>query len=284
MELIRTIWRLLGVPLDRALDLLGVDVGPWGWVHDVARVAILFLCLVVVGSIVRAAVRSILRAFRSDPLTPLDDVHALQQHRAAVEAGQRLDEPVAPREGAVALLRKQRRYGELGETYLAAAQPREAAKWFLKAGDRKRAAQALAQAGRAARAARMMMRDGEYALAGAFYTAQGAHRAAGKAYRLAGDLASAAHALSMAHRFREAMEAYREYFNRTTDPLDRQLETAIRCIDLLEAPKVAAKAPADTLAALYLAIGKRYERANRPADAAKLYALAGVSPNSTKAP
>ncbi len=284
MEFVRTIWRLLGVPLKWALDLLGVDVGPWGWVHTAAKVAILFLCVVVVGSIVRAAVLGIWRAFRPKPLTTLDDVHALQQHRAAEEAGQRLDEPVAPREGAVALLRKQGRYGELGETYLAAARPREAAKWFLKAGDRKRAAQALAQAGRAARAARMMMRDGEYALAGAFYTADGAHRAAAKAYRLAGDLASAAHALSMAHRFREAMEAYQGYFNRTTDPLDRQLETARRCIALLEAPKVAAKAPADTLAALYLAVGKRYERANRPADAAKLYALAGVSPNSTKAP
>lgn len=172
-------------------------------------------------------------------------------------------------------LRKEKRYGRMGEILSAMNEPAEAARWFAKDRQYERAAQELAKSGHTWRAARLLWRCGEYATAARFYLEIGKTRWAAQGFERAGMVGDAAQAWAKAGNMDKALSAYAAYFRDTTDSPAGQEQTANQCYQLLHDPSLAEKGGPEMRAALLAAVGERFLLAGRTALAVELMVEAG---------
>ena len=172
-------------------------------------------------------------------------------------------------------LRKEKRYGRMGEILSVMNEPADAARWFAKDKQYERAAQELAKSGHTWRAARLLWRCGNYGTAARFYLEIGKTRWAAQGFERAGMVGDAALAWAKAGNMDKALLAYAAYFNDTNDPPERQEQTANQCYQLLHDPALSEKGDPETRAALLVAVGERFLRAGRTALAVELMVEAG---------
>lgn len=172
-------------------------------------------------------------------------------------------------------LRKEKRYGRMGEILSVMNEPAEAARWFVKNKQYDRAAQELAKSGHTWRAARLLWRCGDYGTAARFYREIGKMRWAAQGFERAGMIGDAALAWAKAGKMDRALAAYTDYFNGTGDPPEAQEQAANQCYQLLHDPALAQKGDPDRRAALLVAVGERFVVAGRNALAAQVMAEAG---------
>ena len=172
-------------------------------------------------------------------------------------------------------LRKEKRYGRMGEILSNLNEPAEAARWFVKDRQYERAAQELAKSGHTWRAARLLWRCGDYGTAARFYQEIGRMRWAAQGFEKAGMVGEAALAWSKAGNINRALSAFVDYFNSTSDPPGRQEEVADLCYQLLHDPAQSEKGNADLRTALFAAIGERFLAGGRTALAAQMMVAAG---------
>jgi hypothetical protein len=172
-------------------------------------------------------------------------------------------------------LRKEKRYGRMGEILSVMNEPAEAARWFVKNKQYDRAAQELAKSGHTWRAARLLWRCGDYGTAARFYREIGKMRWAAQGFERAGMVGDAALAWAKADKMDKALAAYTDYFSGTGDPPETQEQTANQCYQLLHDPALSQKGDPDMRSALLVAVGERFLFAGRNALAAQLMAEAG---------
>ena len=172
-------------------------------------------------------------------------------------------------------LRKEKRYGRMGEILSALNEPAEAARWFVKDRQYERAAQELAKSGHTWRAARLLWRCGDYGTAARFYQEIGRMRWAAQGFEKAGMVGEAALAWAKAGNMNRALSAFADYFNNSSDPAARQEQIADQCYQLLHDPAQLKKGDADLRAFLLAAVGERFLAAGRTALAAQMLAAAG---------
>jgi tetratricopeptide (TPR) repeat protein len=172
-------------------------------------------------------------------------------------------------------LRKEKRYGRMGEILSVMNEPAEAARWFAKNKQYDRAAQELAKSGHTWRAARLLWRCGDYATAARFYMEIGKARWAAQGFERAGMVGEAALAWAKADKTDKALAVYADYFRDTADSPQMQEQTANLCYQLLHDPELAQKGDPEMRAGLLVAVGERFLFAGRNALAAQLMAEAG---------
>ncbi len=172
-------------------------------------------------------------------------------------------------------LRREKRYGRMGEILSVMNEPAESARWFVKNKQYDRAAQELAKSGHTWRAARLLWRCGDYGTAARFYMEIGKMRQAAQGFERAGMVGEAAQAWAKADKMDKALSAYADYFRDTKDSPERQEETANQCYQLLHDPALSEKGDPELRAALLAAVGERFLFAGRAALAAQLMAEAG---------
>ncbi len=174
-------------------------------------------------------------------------------------------------------LRKEKRYGRMGEILSTMNEPAEAARWFVKDRQYDRAAQELAKSGHTWRAARLLWRCGDYGTAARFYMEIGKTRWAAQGFERAGMVGEAALAWAKTGSMDKALTAYAAYFRETKDPPAGQEQTANQCYQLLHDPALSQKGDAEMRALLLAAVGERFLLAGRTALAAQLMVEAGRS-------
>lgn len=198
------------------------------------------------------------------------------------EAGTQPDNPFADQldaarspERVIAQLKKEKRYGRLGDALAALNRPAEAAKWYMRDGQTLRAAEEMAKAGKTAKAAGLLWRGGEYATAARFYLELGRLAWAAEGFERAGMTAEAASAHAEAGRMDRALDAFAEYFDNTGAPLDEQEKMADRCYQMLLDPAYAPRMDPEMRRVLLARVGRRFLAAGRTALAAQVLRDAG---------
>lgn len=172
-------------------------------------------------------------------------------------------------------LRKEKRYGRMGEILSAMNEPAEAARWFVKDKQYDRAAQELAKSGHTWRAARLLWRCGDFATAARFYQEIGKSRWAAQGFERAGMVGEAARAWAVAGNMNKALSAYAAYFRETGDGGAAQEQTADQCYQLLRDPALSQKGDAELRAVLLAEVGERFLQAGRTALAVQVMVEAG---------
>ncbi len=172
-------------------------------------------------------------------------------------------------------LRKEKRYGRMGEILSVMNEPAEAAHWFAKNKQYDRAAQELAKSGHTWKAARLLWRCGDYVTAARFYMEIGKMSQAAQGFARAGMVGEAAFAWAKAGKMDKALSAYARYFDESGAPQEAQEQTANQCYQLLHDPSLAEEGDPELRAALLAAVGERFLLAGRNALAAQVMAEAG---------
>ena len=172
-------------------------------------------------------------------------------------------------------MKKEKRYGRMGEIYSRLNQPNEAAKWFMKDGQYRRAAEELAKAGKTGDAAKMLQRVGDYPNAARFYTSIGNHRKAAAALLKTGDKPGAANAYAEAGLWSKAADLFKDYFTTTQDLPKAQEAAADLCYRWLQKNEFANSLPIDERNQLHILTGQRFLTAGRAALAATLFQEGG---------
>lgn len=172
-------------------------------------------------------------------------------------------------------LRREKRYGRMGEILSTMNEPAESARWFVKDRQYDRAAQELAKSGHTWRAARMLWRCGDYGTAARFYLEIGKTRWAAQGFERAGMIGDAAQAWAKTGDMNKALSAYTAYFQDTKDPPAGQEQMANQCYQLLHDPALARKGDPETRAMLLAAVGERFVLAGRNALAMQVMVEAG---------
>lgn len=198
------------------------------------------------------------------------------------ETGTQPDNPFADQLDAarspdrvIAQLKKEKRYGRLGDTLAALNRPAEAAKWYLKDGKTLRAAEEMAKAGNTAKAARLLWKGGEYGTAARFYADLGKLAKAAEGFDRAGMTAEAASAHAESGRLDRALDTFTEYFDNTGAPLADQEKMADRCYQMLLDPAYAPKMDPEARRVLLARVGRRFLASGRAALAAQVLRDAG---------
>lgn len=198
------------------------------------------------------------------------------------EAGTQPDNPFADQldaarspERVIAQLKKEKRYGRLGDALASLNRPAEAARWYLKDGQTLRAAEETAKAGNTAKAARLLWKGGEYGTAARFYADLGKLAKAAEGFERAGMTAEAASAHAEAGRLDRALDAFADYFDTTGAPLAEQEKMADRCYQMLLDPAYAPKIDPGARRVLLARVGRRFLASGRAALAAQVLRDAG---------
>lgn len=172
-------------------------------------------------------------------------------------------------------LKKEKRYGRIGEILSKLNQPEESARWFLKDKQYERAAAELARAGKTLKAARLLKRTGDYETAARFFAAAGKHKQAAAMCLKQGDTPGAAAVYIEGGLYGKGVEAFNEYFTVSNDPPQRQLEVAERCYQLLQQYNFANALQTQQRNAMLNAVAQRFRAAGRSALAARVFQEAG---------
>lgn len=172
-------------------------------------------------------------------------------------------------------MKKEKRYGRMGEIYSRLNQPDEAARWFIKDGQYRRAAEELAKAGKTGDAAKMLQRVGDYHNAARFYTNIGNHRKAAAALLKVGDQPGAANAYAEAGQWNKSGALFKQYFTTTKDPLKAQEAAADLCYRWLQRNEFSGSLDIDERNQLSILTGQRFLAAGRAALAATLFQEGG---------
>jgi hypothetical protein len=172
-------------------------------------------------------------------------------------------------------LKKEKRYGRIGEILAKLNQPEEAARWFLKDKQYERAAGELARAGKTIKAARLLKRAGDYETASRFYAAAGKPKQAAAMCVKRGDVPGAAAAYIEGGYYEKGVAVFNEYFTATTDPPEKQLEVADRCYQLLQQYNFSNALQVLQRNAMLNAVAQRFRAAGRTALAARVFQEAG---------
>ncbi len=268
LKIIGPIRGLLEWPLKWLAEGIGFDLAKWMiFFWDLVAIALILVFLKYVFFKVKDFI------FRKDNLAERADIDALVQKNQdpalAVKMGQQRVEHLVP------ALKKNKEWAKLAETYAAANQAEQAAKYFKKAKDPKRAAEQLARAGKTVQAASMLMKAGDFNTAGRFYLEKGKYAQAAKAFNKQGNHAGAAIAYGKAKKFKEAFAAFAQYFDEARDTKDQRAQAAQQCYDLMSHPKALAKADVAQLKKLYSAVAVSFEQAQRYELAPELFKKAG---------
>ena len=145
--------------------------------------------------------------------------------------GHRIPEPLAARkdsfgdriEGAqhplttIERLRKEKKWGRIGEVFETLNQPAEAARWFEKDRQWERAARDWAAAGKTARAARLLWKAGNWEAAARLYEALGRKRYAASGFMRAGKPDEAARIWLTAGRTHQALSCLHTALSQSAD-------------------------------------------------------------------
>lgn len=172
-------------------------------------------------------------------------------------------------------LKKEKRYGRLGEILAKLNQPEEAARWFLKDKQYARAAGELARAGKTLKAARLLKRVGDYETAVRFYAAAGKHKQAAAMCLKKGDVPGAAVAYIEGGYYEKGVAKFNEYFADNNDSKEKQIEVADRCYQLLQQYNFANTLQTQQRNAMLNAVAQRFQSAGRTALAARVFQEAG---------
>jgi tetratricopeptide (TPR) repeat protein len=181
-------------------------------------------------------------------------------------------EAAAHLERTTETLKRQKNFQRLGEVYASVNRPRESAKWYVKARNYEAAAEEWAKAGETARAAKMMQKAGDHIQAAYFFSQVNEHKAAARAYEQANDPGEAALSWLRARKYKQAIHAFRRYFESTQDPVERQVDVAQGLYDLLRDPPPKLPLTEEDEDFLLRAVAERFEQAKRYDIAAELFA------------
>jgi len=172
-------------------------------------------------------------------------------------------------------LKKEKRYGRMGEVLSKLNQPDESARWFLKDKQYERAAAELARAGKTLKAARLLQRAGNYETAARFYKAAGRYKQAAAMCLKKGDVPGAAAAYIEGGYYNKGINAFLEYFAAGSNAPEKQVEVADKCYQLLQQHHVAEEMNNRQRNALLNVIAQRFQSAGRTALAARVFQESG---------
>ncbi|HDP34087.1 MAG TPA: hypothetical protein ENN29_03140 [Candidatus Hydrogenedentes bacterium] len=172
-------------------------------------------------------------------------------------------------------LKKEKRYGRIGEALAKLNRPEEAARWFLKDKQYDRAAAELARAGKTLKAARLLKRTGDYETAARFYAAAGKHKQAAAICMKQDDISGAGAIYVEGGYYEKGAACFLEYFTNTGDPPEKQEAVADRCYQLLRSSAFADALPTLQRNALLNAVAQRFRAAGRNALAARVFQESG---------
>lgn len=176
---------------------------------------------------------------------------------------------------SITVLKGQKDWGRLAQTYASLNRHKEAAKYYKKVGDNKHAALEMAKAGKVLQAAKLLQKAGEHATAARFFAETGKHLLAAKSYAMANDLPNAGAAYLEAKKYAEAAKAFLDYFSHARGGSPEEGKAAELCERFLndEAARKAAD-PAD-LKRMASGIAARFDAAQRNDLAVKYYLESG---------
>jgi hypothetical protein len=269
---------LLGWLLNRAEDLLGLSRQE-GWAATAWKTGFTLACLLPLYEVWLRITNFVhnRRIRKSMKGHAVYDPQSDKDHRFTEE----LDALKHPK-ATLEQLRKEKRYGRMGEIMSVMNEPAEAARWFVKNKQYDRAAQELAKSGHTWRAARLLWRCGDYGTAARFYMEIGKMRWAAQGFERAGMVGESALAWAKADKMDKALSAYAGYFSDTRDAPEKQEQTANQCYQLLHDPALSQKGSPEMRAALLAALGERFLAAGRNALAAQVMAEAGRKDRATQ--
>lgn len=173
-------------------------------------------------------------------------------------------------------LRKEKKWGRMGEVFEALNQPDEAARWFEKDRQWERAAKNWAAAGKTARAARLLWKAGSWEAAARLYESIGKRRYAADAFRRAGKPEEAARIWLETGKINKALDCLDAAVTRT--PEDPTAFTGVitriwQLLEQVEPPRDAVNG--ERLRNLQRACAVQFAREGRAALAAHAFAVSG---------
>ncbi|HOC68767.1 MAG TPA: hypothetical protein PLL36_09335 [Candidatus Hydrogenedentes bacterium] len=266
---------LLDLPYGLFKAFLGEDNIHWGTepAFKITITLMVFFVILYLVRLVHAGIRSVVLARKMNKEMLGHDVREPYTARdtSFVEELDMAQHPLH----TLAQLKKEKRYGRMGELYARLNQPAESARWFMKDGQYQRAAEELAKAGKTLKAARMLYRLGEYQTAARFFASIEKHKQAAEALLKGGDLPGAASACAEAGLSVKAAELFREYFLTSQDAPKAQEGAADLCYRWLQKNEFTGNLTLEQRNELCILTGKRFLASGRAALAATLFQEGG---------
>jgi tetratricopeptide (TPR) repeat protein len=273
MEYVTWFWNdILDIPLTKVAEMFGFEV--FGtWLGVMFKVGFIIAGIFAVFE-VYFQIGKLVRKFYADKDN--DDLSPEEEMKLAKEPQFNNDvKAVRGAANSITVLKAQKDWVRLAETYASLNKFNEAAKYFKKGGDNKRAALQMAKAGKILPAAKLLQKAGEHALAARFFAEKGKHLLAAKAFTAANDLASAGAAFRDAKKYPEAAKAFLEYFSNSRTGGADEARAAELCTQFLEDSAARAAADEGDLKRMARGIAERFDAAQRNDLAAKYYMQAG---------
>jgi len=172
-------------------------------------------------------------------------------------------------------LKKEKRYGRIGEILAKLNQPEEAARWFIKDKQYEQAAGELARAGKTLKAAHLLKKMGDYETAIRFYMAAGKYKQAAAICMKKGDAPGAAKVYIEGGFYNKGVDTFLNYFTTNLDPLEKQVTVADQCYQLLQQYNFANALKTQQRNAMLNAVAQRFRASGRNALAARVFQEAG---------
>ncbi len=265
----------LDVPYDFFETLLGKENVHWG-TEPAFKITITLMLLFILFYLVRLAHAGVTRFTIARKMNKEMQGHDVREPYTARDTSfvEELDMAQHPLH-TLEELKKEKRYGRMGEIYSRLNQPDESARWFMKDGQYQRAAEELAKAGKTLKAAKMLHRLGEYQTAARFYTSIENHKKAAESLIKGGDLPGAASAYAEAGLSGKAAALFKEYFLTSQEPLKVQEAAADQCYRWLQKNEFTGNLNLEQRNELCILAGKRFLAAGRAALAATLFQEGG---------
>ncbi len=284
MELVFRIFRnlfyiyyinFLDAPYGLLEDFLGEGNIHWG-TEPAFKITVTLLFLVIIIFLIRLIHASITKFTIARKMNKDMQGHDVREPYTARDTSfvEELDMAQHPLH-TLAQLKKEKRYGRMGELYARLNQPDEAARWFIKDGQYQRAGEELAKAGKTLKAAKMLQRMGDYQTAARFYASIEKHQKAAEALLKGGDLPGAASAYAQAGLSKKAADLFKQYFQTATEPLKQQEAAADQCYRWLQKNEFTGNLNLDQRNELFILTGKRFLASGRAALAATLFQEGG---------
>ena len=202
------------------------------------RLIVVFLLGVFVVRTVRGFIRKTQLMMRGDSILDPSDLPGTPSGTLPIAPGMGAGQSI---ETTVAILKRSKEYGKIGELYASIGKYKDAAKWYGKTPNKREYAIMIAKSGNPLKAAKILLKAGDFFNAARYFEEKGKFFDAAKAYTRAGKPGMAAAAYGKAGKFADAISVYTDYFAGPVDPIEQQIQTADACYAMLESTDGKAK-------------------------------------------
>ena len=263
--------RLLGGLYDAFAPLLGEDV-EYEWLEPGFKIGLTIVILFIFREIY---VRLRLAHTRRRLWKSMDG-HSVREPGTAKDTSfiEEIDAAQYPVH-TLGQLKKEKRYGRIGEILAKLNQPEEAARWFIKDKQYEQAAGELARAGKTVKAARLLKKVGDYETAIRFYASAGKYKQAAALCMKREDAPGAAKVYVEGGFYDKGIATFLEYFATSADPLEKQVAVASQCYQLMQQYNLSNVLQIQQRNAVLNAIAQRFRTSGRNALAARVFQEAG---------